>query len=410
MADEGQRRPGKPGGRMPAFKQARYQQILDAALEVLHDAEYEQIKVDDVARRAGLAKATLYRYFTSKDQLYAVVLRRWDEHEHQRPLPPSEPGAARVRGRAEATIAAYERHPQFFRLDVQLFSSEDAEVRAQLSALAARTHQLYAADFAAHGVASPHDAAAMLQAIARSALTNAVFHGAPFSTVHNRVARFIDLYEPSGEGRPVPETAPLAEPAAIAGEPLSGSKRQRHDRILRTAREALEEQPYEHVHISEIAQRAGIALGTLYRYFASKEYLYAIVIHEWFLTSRFLLPFDDLSPAERIRSRIRAAVDAFEARPRFFRLNSLLYSALDPAVQGVMRAIFSHARRLFANDFRALGVADPDDTAAMLWAILHSLTNAALSYDTSFPEVHRIADEFVALAVQSTRAPLAADT
>ncbi|MEM7441708.1 MAG: TetR/AcrR family transcriptional regulator [Pseudomonadota bacterium] len=65
----------KPRGR-PA-KEGRSDDILDAALEEFSTKGFEAARLDDVAKRAGISKGTIYLYFNSKDQLFEGVVRRW---------------------------------------------------------------------------------------------------------------------------------------------------------------------------------------------------------------------------------------------------------------------------------------------------------------------------------------------
>ena len=54
------------------WRSARRQKILQAAAELLRQASSEAVQIDDVVRRAGIGRATFYRYFTSKDELIAA--------------------------------------------------------------------------------------------------------------------------------------------------------------------------------------------------------------------------------------------------------------------------------------------------------------------------------------------------
>jgi len=54
--------------------QTKHRQIIDAAIEVLKQQHYLSCPVDDIARRAGVAKGTVYLYFKSKEALYCSVL------------------------------------------------------------------------------------------------------------------------------------------------------------------------------------------------------------------------------------------------------------------------------------------------------------------------------------------------
>jgi AcrR family transcriptional regulator len=55
---------------------AREQRILDAAGELLLTFGYRRVTVDDVARRAGVGKGTVYLHWSSKLELFAAVLLR----------------------------------------------------------------------------------------------------------------------------------------------------------------------------------------------------------------------------------------------------------------------------------------------------------------------------------------------
>ena len=57
-------------------KEARRQQLLDAAWGLLDDAELSQISVSDIARAAGLAKGTTYLYFKTKEAVFLALLER----------------------------------------------------------------------------------------------------------------------------------------------------------------------------------------------------------------------------------------------------------------------------------------------------------------------------------------------
>ncbi len=50
------------------------QAVIDAAAKLFMAHGYGQVSMDSVARAAGVSKATLYAYFTSKDQLFAGVI------------------------------------------------------------------------------------------------------------------------------------------------------------------------------------------------------------------------------------------------------------------------------------------------------------------------------------------------
>jgi AcrR family transcriptional regulator len=53
----------------------RPQQILDAALAVFDEEGLDRARLDDIARRAGVAKGTIYLYFPNKEELFREVVR-----------------------------------------------------------------------------------------------------------------------------------------------------------------------------------------------------------------------------------------------------------------------------------------------------------------------------------------------
>jgi len=52
------------------------EQILDAALAMLRSGGYRALSLDEVARRAGTAKSSIYRRWPSKAALAAEIVRR----------------------------------------------------------------------------------------------------------------------------------------------------------------------------------------------------------------------------------------------------------------------------------------------------------------------------------------------
>lgn len=50
------------------------QKILDAAVEILNQKEYYKSPISEIARKAGVAKGTIYLYFKSKEELYFSII------------------------------------------------------------------------------------------------------------------------------------------------------------------------------------------------------------------------------------------------------------------------------------------------------------------------------------------------
>lgn len=54
----------------------KLQLILDAAYDLFGSNGFYETKMSDIADKAGIAKGTLYLYFSSKEQLFAAMSRR----------------------------------------------------------------------------------------------------------------------------------------------------------------------------------------------------------------------------------------------------------------------------------------------------------------------------------------------
>ena len=57
-------------------KEARPQELLDAALELFVEKGFAATRSDEVAVRAGVSKGTLYLYYPSKEELLKAVIRQ----------------------------------------------------------------------------------------------------------------------------------------------------------------------------------------------------------------------------------------------------------------------------------------------------------------------------------------------
>lgn len=96
-----------------AQKSQRLEQILAAAFQVFGAQGYEAARIDDVARKAGIAKGTIYLYFKGKDQLFRAVVR----HLIQNPFPQ----AANLQGPSETILREL-----FTRMHTQVVRNEKA--------------------------------------------------------------------------------------------------------------------------------------------------------------------------------------------------------------------------------------------------------------------------------------------
>ncbi|TQS42171.1 TetR/AcrR family transcriptional regulator [Cryptosporangium phraense] len=182
---------------MPAWQLARREKIVLAGLHLLESQEYDRIQIRDVAAEAGVALGTLYRYFSSKEHLYAAVLMEWSalgksvERRSSKGSPEQH-----LRSRIRGVIKAFERQPQFYKVQVLLQSSTDPNAKTLLNDFGEAAQVSLVSDFAALGPQRAEDAATMMWAIISSMLTQSIYHGVPMREVYRIADGFLDLLVP----------------------------------------------------------------------------------------------------------------------------------------------------------------------------------------------------------------------
>lgn len=117
-------------GRLPAEptsaeQKERYRRILRAASRLGAEHELERVQMLDVAKEAGVAIATLYRYFPSKTDLFVAVLHSQIERLSETELRSPEPGR-RADSVAEVLIAASRRMLDRPRLATAMLQANNA--------------------------------------------------------------------------------------------------------------------------------------------------------------------------------------------------------------------------------------------------------------------------------------------
>jgi TetR/AcrR family transcriptional regulator, cholesterol catabolism regulator len=132
-------------GAAPNARQlARRKRIVAAAMDLASRGGYEAVQMRDVAARAQVALGTLYRYFSSKDQLLAHTWADWsheiEAHMNRHPLRGEGP-AARIMDFIRRATRALEREPKLASALLKSLLVPDAGAeapRAEMSAVMAR--------------------------------------------------------------------------------------------------------------------------------------------------------------------------------------------------------------------------------------------------------------------------------
>ncbi len=135
-------------GTRAAETAARKARLIEAAIDLAAEGGYESVQMRDVAARADVALGTLYRHYSSKDQLLLAALREQATALHEaldrRPPVGSTP-AERVADVLRRASRALERNPKTTGALVAAMFVNDTEasahkvaVREQLNAMLLR--------------------------------------------------------------------------------------------------------------------------------------------------------------------------------------------------------------------------------------------------------------------------------
>ncbi|MCX4096768.1 TetR/AcrR family transcriptional regulator [Nocardia sp. alder85J] len=105
---------------------------MASAIRLLTEREYDQIQIREVADDAEVALATVYRYFPSKELLYAHALVMWGNEFEAEVLGRDRnrgDDSARVKAVLRRTARAYARYPNFYKLTTLLEVTTDTSAR-----------------------------------------------------------------------------------------------------------------------------------------------------------------------------------------------------------------------------------------------------------------------------------------
>lgn len=121
---------------MTSGQLARRAKIIEAVIGLIAEVGADAVQMRDVAHRSGVALATLYRYFSSKERLLAAALEDWQKRLTRRVLaaggPADEgplPGILDYLRRAQR---AFHRNPQMTTLMLSAMTSTDPEAKAAI--------------------------------------------------------------------------------------------------------------------------------------------------------------------------------------------------------------------------------------------------------------------------------------
>jgi AcrR family transcriptional regulator len=170
-------------------------------------------------------------------------------------------------------------------------------------------------------------------------------------------------------------------PDASTVDTLTKSQAARRQRVIRASLDLAAEGGYDAVQMRDVAARANVALGTIYRYFSSKDSLLASAMVEWVaeLEKTVLArPPAGARTGDRMMDVLNRALRAMERQPQ---LTSAVVTALtsgDPAgveaMNGMTGAIARIMRPAFPDDV------DPADEVSATKVLGHVWWSCLISW------------------------------
>ncbi len=145
----------------------------------------------------------------------------------------------------------------------------------------------------------------------------------------------------------------------------------RRGRVLEAAVALAGAGGYEAVQMRDVAEKAGVALGTLYRYFPSKDHLLVASLAEWSEDLRARLeqkpPRGD-SAADRVADVLWRASRALERQPRVAAALVAALSSPDPTVADRKQGVYNTLHSIITT---AIGDEDVPEKDDVVWVLGH---------------------------------------
>lgn len=182
--------------------------------------------------------------------------------------------------------------------------------------------------------------------------------------------------------RPVPRTLTRAQQA-------------RYQRVIDAAMSLGLEGGYDAVQMRDVAARADVAMGTVYRYFVSKDHLLAAALVSWVeqLDNRLSQqPARGDTAAARVVEVLDRALRAMARQPTLAAAVFASLSSPDPAAVECQEQVSAVTERIIT---RAIGEAHPPELSERVRMIGHVWHSTLMGWVNGRSDISRVHDELV---------------
>lgn len=125
-----------PIAEMTSRQLIRRTRIIEEVIDMIATVGAEAVQMRDVAQRSGVAMATMYRYFSSKDHLLAAALEDWQKRLTRRIMaaagPRDEDHFPAILEYLSRALRAFHRNPEMTALMFAMMTSANPDAQATL--------------------------------------------------------------------------------------------------------------------------------------------------------------------------------------------------------------------------------------------------------------------------------------
>ncbi len=185
---------------------------------------------------------------------------------------------------------------------------------------------------------------------------------------------------------------------------LTESQQARRDRVIDAALSLSRERSFDQIQVKDVAEEAGVALGTVYHYFSSKDHLFAEALVRWVAMLRGNVtrhPLAGDTPGERLADVLRRSVRAFQQQPNLAKLVTTLTVSSDPFAIEMVTRMDQATSAVYADALTGLEEATITAMVHVIYQVLGGVLRLWSAGRISIVDVYDYLDEMVGLLFPS---------
>lgn len=147
--------------------------------------------------------------------------------------------------------------------------------------------------------------------------------------------------------------------APSTGEGLTDRQQARRERVIDAALSLSRRRPFDQIQVKDVAQEAGVALGTLYHYFSSKDHLFAEALVRWATALESDVdrrPLRGGTAPQRLTEVLHRSVRAFQQQPNLAKLVTTLEVSSDPFAVEIISRLDQSISAVYASALAGTGL------------------------------------------------------